>query len=202
MLKKIAAAAAALALTAAAHAGTVVFNASGFNSGDVDTQAPGFSTAGFSSPSSAGIVTFTLLGFNTLDGQNFYEDDFTLTVNGTAVLVGTFNLGGAGANVLYTSPSGTTITGLNTDPNTVTGTGGALDFTVPVTLLASGNVISWNYVSLSDANHAGFQGIGDEGWGLAKVEVTAVPEPGSVALLLAGLGVVGGLARRRAARQA
>lgn len=201
MLKKIAAAAAALALTAAAHAGTVVFDGTAFNSGDVDTQQF-FFTSPFDSPSASGVVTFTLEGFNTLDGQNYYEDDFTLTVNGVAVLVGTFDLGGAGANVLYTAPSGTVITGLITDPNTVTGNGGSLNFTVPVSLLAGGNVIYWNYDSLSDANHAGFQGIGDEGWGLAGIQVTAVPEAGSLAMMLAGLGIVGGLARRRAARQA
>ena len=200
MLKSFAAAAAALALSAGAHASTVVFDASSYHSGDVDTHTY-FYTSPFASPATGGLLTFTLEGYNTLDGQNDYEDDFTLTVNNVAILVGTFDLGGGGNNVVYSSPTGTTITGLRNDPSSVSNAGGALDFTVPVSLLASGNVIRWNYTALSDSAHAGFQGIGDEGWGLSDVKVTAVPEPGSLALMLAGLGIVGGLARRRGARQ-
>ena len=38
----------------------------------------------------------------------------------------------------------------------------------------------------------------DDNSGSVAATITAVPEPGSVALLLAGLGIVGGLSRRRA----
>lgn len=198
MFHKLFAALAALALATAAHADTVVFDASGFDSGDVVTEH-GFVTPTFASPSSAGVVAFTLTGYGSLDGQNFYEDDFTLTVNGVAVLVGTFNLGGGGANVLYTSPTGTLVSGYETDPDSITRAGGVLTFTVPVTLWAASNEILFSYEALPAPDHAGPQGLGDEGWGLSDITVTAmpVPEPGSLALMLAGLGVVGGLARRR-----
>jgi hypothetical protein len=201
MTKTFATAFATLALTAAAHAGTVVFD---FPTSTIEyaTGVTLHNSTPFSSPSTSGLLVFTLDGYNTLDGQNFYEDDFTLTVNGAKILVGTFNLGGGGNNVVYSAPTGTVITGYNTNPNSVTDAGGALTFTVPVTLLGTGNDIDWGYVSLADASHAGFQGTGDEGWGLSNITVTAVPEPGSIALMLAGLGIVGGLARRRVARQA
>jgi hypothetical protein len=201
MLKSFAAAAAALVLSAGAHASTVVFDASSFQSGDVDTHTS-FNTSAFGSPAASGLLSFTLEGFDSLDGRNFYEDDFTLTVNNVAVLVGTFAFGGGGSTVVYSSPAGTTITPLALGSSAAANQSGALDFTVPVSLLSSGNVIRWTYVALSDSNHAGFQGIGDEGWGLADIKVTAVPEPGSLALMLAGLGIVGGLARRRGTRQA
>jgi len=51
---------------------------------------------------------------------------------------------------------------------------------------------------------AGQQGTDDEGWGIdnVKVSVTAVPEPETYALFLAGLGVMGAVARRRKAKAA
>jgi hypothetical protein len=202
MIKKISAGLAALVLTAGAQAGTVVFDFP-IDLGDNPTTT-WFETGGFASPTSSGVLAFTLNGYDTLDGQNFYEDDFSLIVNGSTILTGTFNLGGGGNNVLYSAPAGVSVTGYNTDPNSVTRTGGSLDFILPVSLLASGNVVEWHYTALgTDTGHAGFQGIGDEGWGISDIKVTAnaVPEPASIALMLAGLGIVGGMARRRAPRQ-
>ena len=180
MIKKFAAAFAALALTAGAHATAVTVDSS--------EQATDASVSGTFTTGTAGngLLEFNLNGFASLDGQNFYEDDFSLAVNGTTVYVGTFNLGGGGANVTYT----------NTDGATYTQTGSqTLSFIAPVSLAAGSNTFTFSYFSLDDANHAGFQGTGDEGWGVSNVAV--VPEPASLALMLAGLGVVGGLARRR-----
>lgn len=46
----------------------------------------------------------------------------------------------------------------------------------------------------------GAQGLADEGWGLNNITVegvSAVPEPETYAMLLAGLGMIGFMARRR-----
>ena len=181
MIKKFAAAFAALALAAGAHATSTPVAV------DSTEQATDSSVSGTFTASAAGNanLTFDLNGYSTLDGQNFYEDDFSLTVNGKIVYVGTFDLGGGGADVVY----------VNKDGATYVQSGQTLDFTAPVALTAGDNTFTFNYVSLADSAHAGFQGTGDEGWGVSNVAV--VPEAGSLAMMLAGLGIVGGLARRR-----
>jgi hypothetical protein len=186
MTKKFAAAFAVLALTAGAQAASVPFTKS---TGELATNVTAATTV------TGGLtddLSFVLTGYNSLDGQNHYEDDFSLVVNGATLYVGTFNLGGGGADVTYFNPSGATFT---------FGPGKTVNFLVPVTSDDGIYKVDFTYTSLSTASgHAGFQGLGDEGWGVSNV--ATVPEPASVALLLAGLGIVGGLARRRAARQA
>ena len=60
---------------------------------------------------------------------------------------------------------------------------------------------SLNAVAISGSIGVRIQGLAatQAGMGLDNVVLTAVPEPGSTALLLAGLGAVGALARRRSA---
>lgn len=169
--------------------------------GELATDVPAVVDTFDAGSGGAALASFIVDGYASLDGQNYYEDDFTLSLNGTAIVTGTFNLGGGGYNVVYSAPSGASainLSGLN-DPNVVTFTGGQEMLVVPLTLAAGSNSLSFSYHSLTDG-HAGFQGVGDEGWGVQQVLVSsAVPEPAAWAFMVmgfAGLGAALRTARR------
>jgi len=188
-IHKFAAFAASAALAAGAQAATAFSN----DYGNVDMSSPNAVTASFGAGAGAGSVSFHLDGFNTLDGDNYYIDVFTLTVNGSAVFSGTWDLGGGGADEVLLAPAGYSLTKNGTS---------SLDITVPVALASGTNQVTFAYdspVEWNGSGRAGPQGLGDEGWGLGQVTVTAttVPEPAEGALLVAGLGLVGLAARRR-----
>lgn len=142
----------------------------------------------------AATLSFVLKGFNTVDGFNEYADVFKLSVNGTAVGWGAFNLGGGGSSGWFG-----TGTAVNSNGNSVaiSGNGGSVSFSgVGVALNAGNNTITFAYTPIGYLNGSG-QSIGDESWKVAGATVTAVPEPETYAMLLAGLGVMGTIARRR-----
>jgi len=191
-IQKFAFALAAVAFAAGAQAAPFTFEGLPTDS-EALTYTYSATTAG------TGMLTFTLYGFNSLDGANGYEDDFTVTAAGATkpLFDGTFNLGGGGSSVVYWEPTGTHITG-TTSSTAITWAGGELTFSIPVALAAGKNTFDFDYTSVK----GGFQGVSDEGWYVDSPNVTPVPEPTSMALLLAGFGIVGGLARRRGARKA
>ena len=159
-------------------------------------------TKSFSGAAGAAQVAFTLDGYASLDGQNFYEDDFTLSLNSSPILSGTFNLGGGGANVVFFAPVGASVNNISGNGMAVTFAGGKVLISTPLNLLAGLNSLTFNYTALPRYAHAGFQGTGDEGWGLRDIVVTqasgGVPEPASWALMLTGFGALGaGLRRNR-----
>lgn len=192
-LNKLAVAFAAAVLATGAQAATVFSN----DYGNVALSSPDVVTASFAAGAGAGSVTFHLDGFATLDGDNFYIDVFSLSVNGSTVFSGTWDLGGGGADEIFQAPAGYTL---------VKNGNSSLDITVPVALAGGANSVTFAYdspTSWNGSSRAGPQTLADEGWGLGQVTVTsAVPEPATGLLLLAGLGIVGGLARRRAKPQA
>ena len=151
-------------------------------------------TADFLAAAGAGRVDFTLAGYATLDGDNDWIDILHVSLNGNQVFSGTWDLGGGGINRVLLDPNGATV-------GTVSGH--LLTISLPVLLAAGSNHLVFSYESPSSfegVTRAGFQGLGDEGWGLNAATVTGtapVPEPASGALLLAGLGVFGWLAQRR-----
>ena len=163
--------------------------------------SPGSISTSFMAGAGAGDVAFTLKGFASLDGDNFYVDIFHLSLNGTEIFTGTFDMGGGGTNRILLAPAGSTAAPTSFGSFA----GGTTEIYVPLTLAAGMNTLTFTYESpgtFEGSGRAGPQGLGDEGWGLGMVTVTgsavtAVPEPETYALMLAGLGAIGWLARRR-----
>jgi PEP-CTERM motif len=156
----------------------------------------------FNSASATSGLSFVLDGYGSLDGKNAYEDDFSLRLNNQQVFLGTFNMGGGSnsgsqANV-YSNPFGASFSNLTNNGTGIGWSGGkefisfaALPFNVGL------NTLTFFYTSLSGPGYAGFQGIGDEAWGVEKVGVSATPLPASWTMLLLGLGGFGFFAHRR-----
>ena len=184
MIKTLTSAAAALLLAGAAHASTVV---------TVDAQADAIGTAGATTTLAAG-ESFTITA-SPLDTWSAGADFRTSDANGLIGTIdaqagddsgatpgqqigqdfGTFTSGSStfAFGELVGSIDGGAYFAVGTNYSGTTSTGGTL------------SLIYWD----------SFYG---DNSGTIAATVTAVPEPTSVALLLAGLGIVGGLSRRRA----
>jgi hypothetical protein len=196
---KTMAAAAALVVGLAVSAGaqaTTLFNYVG-PTADTPTDS-GYTTGSFNAAAGAASLVFTLDGYASLDGQNYYEDDFSLYVNNTQIVSATFNLGGGGNDVVYFAPGGSIINNISGNGTNVTWAGGQVLFNVPINLVAgNSNHIEWYYNSLPGPTYAGFQGLGDEGWGLEQITVSqGVPEPMTWSLMILGFGAAGAMLRR------
>jgi hypothetical protein len=181
---KLAAAATIFAL-GTAHAATTT-SLTGLVAGPLVN--PGSFTATLNAPvaDTNASLTFVIQGYNSLDGHNLYQDDFRLTINGSLIDVASFDLGGGGWS--NNSFGGATVT-VSSGTATISG----LNFS----LLQGVNTFKFQYTAPGPSNGANGQGLGDEGWGIASATVTAVPEPETYAMLLAGLGLMGAVARRR-----
>jgi hypothetical protein len=144
-----------------------------------------------SSPGNA-TLTFDLVGFLTVDGSNCCTDTFTLTINGNPLFSGGFNMGGGGTNFINFIDPGVTIVSTTSNGFQL---GGLTQFSVDHALVAGANSYLFDYGAM--------QGLGDEGWGLRNLRVTAdvnvssVPEPGSLALFCTALLGIGLSAYRR-----
>ena len=165
----------------------------------------------FNSSAATSALSFILDGYASLDGQNFFEDRFSITLNGTQIFLGTFNLGGgsdsgAQANI-YSNLFGATLSNPTNNGTGVSFNGGQETFSfASLPLNIGSNTLTFTYTSLAQPNHAGFQGLGDEGWGLEPVNVvsalSAVPEPSTWAMMILGFAGVGFMAFRRKSKPA
>jgi len=148
------------------------------------------------------ILHFQLAGFKSLDGHNNgYTDIFHLSLNGTEIFTGSFNLGGGGSNAIFYNPNGgnavTTTFKASDDPHNsqqVTLAGGVSQITLPIDLLLGANFIQFAYSGVN-------QGLQDESWGINLATVItkskiSVPEPNALILLMAGLLGIAMLRRR------
>jgi hypothetical protein len=189
----------ALVATAVAASATVVYT-DGISSPYTGAYRPtdtSFSVLFNAAAAGATALTFDLIGGLSLDGINFYEDDFTLKVNGVDALIASIDLGGGGA-----APTAFLNTGGFGYYNYTTNffEGGIMTIVGSINLNAGLNTLTFLYSSLSDPNHAGFQGVGDESWGVNNVNVagaSVVPLPAALPLFMAGLAGIGFSTRRR-----
>jgi hypothetical protein len=129
-------------------------------------------------------MAFDLLGWASLDGVNYYEDDFTLSLNSHEIFKGSFSLGGAGGNSIFNNIFGLTVAGLQ--PDVVTWAGGDLLISGLINLAAGNNTLTFRYDALN-IGHAGFQGTGDEAWGVNNLQVSTVPLPPAAIFMGTGL---------------
>jgi hypothetical protein len=193
--------AAGLALIASAAQASLLYSFAGPTG---PMASPGSVNANFASGGGAGSVSFSLDGYTSLDGDNFYIDIFTLSLNGAAVAQGTFDMGGGGVNRVFFAPVGFSIS-----PISFGGfAGGRTDFFIPLSLIAGVNSLTFSYESpltFEGSGRAGPQGTGDEAWGLHDILVNgpargdAVPEPAAWMLMIGGFGLAGVALRRRRA---
>jgi hypothetical protein len=157
----------------------------------------------FNATAGAADLSFVLDGYASLDGQNWYEDDFTLNLNGIDIFKATFNLGGGGNDVIFSNLAGLTADNVSGNGTDVTWAGGHVNIAGPIGLQAGTNTLTFSYAALpSDGGaHAGWQDMGDEGWGVENVLVSrsdagGVPEPATWGLMLMGFGGLGAMLRR------
>ena len=187
---------AALAMASgAANAASFV----GLQSGPLKNPGSFNATLNSSVADSSAKLDFVINCFNTLDGFNTYQDLFTLTINGTQTFSGSFNLGGGGTSTtMLGTGTAVTVNQFGVDPLDGIGKHGGTTTVTGLTfnLLAGVNNFNFAYTAPGLANGNG-QSLADEGWGIKSAMVTAVPEPETYAMMLAGLGLMGTIARRR-----
>lgn len=182
---------AAIAAASSANAATVY--TLGAPTGAMDL--PATVNYNFNAGAGAGTVDFVVRGYNTLDGVNCCTDVFSFSVNGTELFKASFDLGGGGANVVYTAaPVGSSVSVVN-------GANGTITASILTSFLNGSNTLTFAY-------SGGMQGLGDEGWGINSVVATgnavsaAVPEPTTWAFMILGFGAVGGAMRSRSTKVA
>jgi hypothetical protein len=140
-------------------------------------------------------LNFNLIGYLSVDGDHIYDgmdvtDTFSIVLNGTKVYEAYFDMGGGGTTYEVVD-----LLGLNfTTTSAGAWEGGLTQFSASPVAFATNAV---NTLTFGYANRGTKQYYWDEQWQVSKISVTAVPEPETYAMLLAGLGMMGAMVRRR-----
>ncbi len=194
--------AAALALAAISLPSQAATLFSGGSTGPLATpDSFGFTAA---SGATTGVLSFTIDGFNSLDGVNFYEDDFTLSLKRLGDPPAGLRSGRRRQQRHLLQPRWRDSVGSLRGRRSL---GDRYRHCVAAVAGRRKQPALFYDSPLGDAlgatgGHAGPQGIGDEAWGLSNISltgqaITAVPEPASWALMIGGFGLLGAVMRRR-----
>lgn len=125
------------------------------------------------------------LRYAWLDAGESINQSFTATMAGLYTV--SFMATGEGRSRIFDSNDFSTALGTSGDPQTLWGPGW--------------HAVSYTFnAAAGESLHLFFSGR-NAGFGIDSVTVTAVPEPESLAMMLAGLGAIGFMARRRNAQQ-
>ena len=200
-------------LAGAAAALTVALGATASMAADTLLYVPTIQTYGspdsrsftFNAGAGAANAGFQLNGYGSLDGDTYWSDVFTLSLNGVAIYSGTFDMGGGspGANKVFFSAPGATTGSVFTYGYFA---GGYVDISTPLQLVSGLNTLTFAYNSPGwETGHAGPEGFDNERWNLGDLTVTgkafnpaaAIPEPASWGLMIVGVGSIGAVLRRR-----
>lgn len=128
--------------------------------------SPGSLSFSVAAGAGAGRATFDIVGFLSLDGNNAWSDRFILSVNGLDILSGTYDLGGGGGNQTFFAPVGSLIEAQSYG----LWNGGLARFDVPLEFVSGTNIVRFRY-------EGNGQGLGDEGWALANLEISGHAPP-------------------------
>ena len=151
----------------------------------------------FTSTNASATISFDLFGARSVDALNtaggFYDDLFTITLNGIDVFAGYFNMSGGGTdNVAQNTLGWSSLTTTNC-------CGPFAGGVTSISGILSGLTVGQNTfeVTFSPAGDAGNQGTRDESWALNDLNISAVPLPAGGLLLLGALGGLAALRRRK-----
>ena len=198
-MKKLMTAVAATLVLGMGTAQAATYSLVGLQNGPLANPGSFIATVDASAADTMATLDFVVQGYKSLDGINTYQDVLSLSINGGAAISGSFNLGGGGtSDTSFGTATAVTLNQNGVNPGTVIGWhGGTTTITgLKFNLLAGVNTFTFSYSAPGWRNYGG-QPLSDEGWGIKSAMVTAVPEPETYAMMLAGLGLIGTIARRR-----